>query len=164
MSLIIAVIGLLFAGRLILKNYNPQGVLFLTGIAMMAIAMVTSHPTFVSPSTGWVGFDVFEYISKTFANRAGGLGLQIMLIGGFAVLMSAIGASQVMVRITARPLMQLNSPYVMLTMAFILGQALSLFISSATVSDADLQQNGGRHHPGRSANGYPGQRIYQSDF
>ncbi|WP_419534465.1 C4-dicarboxylate transporter DcuC [Endozoicomonas sp.] len=132
MSLIIAVIGLLFAGRLILKNYNPQGVLFLTGIAMMAIAMLTSTPSFVSQSTGWLGFDVFEYISKTFANRAGGLGLQIMLIGGFAVLMSAIGASQVMVRITAKPLMQLNSPYVMLAMAFMLGQALSLFISSAT--------------------------------
>ncbi|CAM3597378.1 C4-dicarboxylate transporter DcuC [Parendozoicomonas haliclonae] len=132
MSLLIAVIGLLFAGRLILKNYNPQGVLFITGMVMMAISIPLTGTALVASSTGWVGFDIFEYISKTFSNRAGGLGLQIMFIGGFAVLMSSIGASQVMVRVAAQPLMRLNSPYLMLAFAFILGQALSLFISSAT--------------------------------
>lgn len=132
MSLLIALIGLVFAGRLILKNYNPQAVLFLTGIAMMAIAIFTNNAVFVEKSTGWVGFDIFEYIRNTFSNRAGGLGLKIMLIGGFAMFMSAIGASQVMVKVAAKPLMKLNSPYLMLAMAFILGQALSLFISSAT--------------------------------
>lgn len=132
MSLLIALIGLVFAGRLILKNYNPQAVLFLTGITMMAIAIFTNNAVFVDKSTGWIGFDIFEYISKTFSYRAGGLGLKIMLIGGFALFMSAIGASQVMVKVAAKPLMKLNSPYLMLAMAFILGQSLSLFISSAT--------------------------------
>ncbi|RWX55564.1 C4-dicarboxylate transporter DcuC [Photobacterium chitinilyticum] len=132
MSLLIALIGLVFAGRLILKNYNPQAVLFLTGIAMMTIAIFTNNAVFVDKSTGWIGFDIFEYIRNTFSNRAGGLGLKIMLIGGFAMFMSAIGASQVMVKVAAKPLMKLNSPYLMLAMAFILGQSLSLFISSAT--------------------------------
>lgn len=63
MSLLIAVLALLFAGRLILKNYNPQGVLFTTGIAMMVIAILLNHAFLVNPSTGWIGFDVFEYIS-----------------------------------------------------------------------------------------------------
>ncbi|MCW8327199.1 C4-dicarboxylate transporter DcuC [Photobacterium sp. SDRW27] len=132
MSLLIALIGLIFAGRLILKNYNPQAVLFLTGIAMMVIAIFTNNAIFVDKSTGWLGFDIFEYIRDTFSNRAGGLGLKIMLIGGFAMFMSVIGASQVMVKVAAKPLMKLNSPYLMLALALILGQVLSLFISSAT--------------------------------
>ncbi|MDD9155541.1 C4-dicarboxylate transporter DcuC [Aliivibrio sp. S4TY2] len=132
MSLFIALCGLIFAGRLILKNYNPQGVLFFVGIAMMAISIFTNNATFVDKSTGWIGFDIFEYISMVFGKQSGGLGLKIMLIGGFALLMSAIGASQVMVKLTANPLMKLNSPYLMLALAFILGQMLSLFISSAT--------------------------------
>lgn len=131
MSLLIAMIGLIFAGRMILRNYNPQGVLLVTGIAMMIISIPLTGSDLVSKSTGWVGFDMFEYIGQTFANRSGGLGLQIMFIGGFAVLMSTIGASQVMVRVAAKPLMRLHSPYLMLAFAFILGQALSLFISSA---------------------------------
>ena len=132
MSLLIALLGLIFAGRLILKNYNPQGVLFFAGIVMMAIAIFTNNATFVNKSTGWIGFDIFEYISEVFGKQSGGLGLKIMLIGGFALLMSAIGASQAMVKLTAKPLMRLNSPYLMLALAFILGQMLSLFISSAT--------------------------------
>ncbi|EOA3782254.1 C4-dicarboxylate transporter DcuC [Vibrio vulnificus] len=132
MSLIIALLGLVFAGRLILKNYNPQAVLFFTGIVLMAISIFTNNASFVAKSTGWVGFDIFEYISQVFSKQSGGLGFNIMLIGGFALFMSAIGASQVMVKVAAKPLMKLNSPYLMLALAFILGQALSLFISSAT--------------------------------
>lgn len=132
MSLLIALFGLIFAGRLILKNYNPQAVLFLTGIAMMVIAIFSNDANFVNKSTGWLGFDIFEYIRNTFSNRAGGLGLKIMLIGGFAMFMSAIGASQMMVKVAVKPLMKLNSPYLMLALALILGQTLSLFISSAT--------------------------------
>ncbi|HAS6150083.1 TPA: C4-dicarboxylate ABC transporter [Vibrio vulnificus] len=132
MSLIIALFGLVFAGHLILKNYNPQAVLFFTGIVLMAISIFTNNASFVAKSTGWVGFDIFEYISQVFSKQSGGLGLNIMLIGGFALFMSAIGASQVMVKVAAKPLMKLNSPYLMLALAFILGQALSLFISSAT--------------------------------
>ncbi|ADM41380.1 C4-dicarboxylate transporter DcuC [Edwardsiella piscicida] len=132
MSLLIALCAVLFAGRLILKNYNPQAVLLLSGLVMMAIAVFTNDATFINKSTGWVGFDLLEYINQLFQKMGGGLGLQIMLIGGFAMYMSAIGASQALVRVTARPLQRLNSPYLLLGIAFILGQTLSLFITSAT--------------------------------
>lgn len=132
MSLLIALCAVLFAGRLILKNYNPQAVLLLSGLVMMAIAVFTHDATFISKSTGWIGFDLLEYINQLFQKMGGGLGLQIMLIGGFAMYMSAIGASQALVRVTARPLQRLNSPYLLLGIAFILGQTLSLFITSAT--------------------------------
>ena len=135
MSLLIALIAVIFAGRLILKKYNPQAVLLLTGLALLFIAQIFNMSDIsglVKKTTGVSVFDAFEFIRDTLSVRLGGLGLQIMLIGGFAVYMSAIGASQVLVRLTSRPLQKLNSPYLLLGLALILGQFLSLFISSAT--------------------------------
>lgn len=135
MSLLLAFIAILFAGRLILRKYHPQSVLLLTGIVLLLIAHFSGMVTIsslVKKSTGLGTFDVFEFIRDTLSVRLGGLGLQIMLIGGFATYMSAIGASQVLVRVTSRPLQRLNSPYLLLGLALLLGQFLSLFISSAT--------------------------------
>ncbi|AFJ45532.1 C4-dicarboxylate transporter DcuC [Shimwellia blattae] len=135
MPLIIALIAILFAGRLILKRYHPQSVLLLTGIALLLIAQFTqgvSLSSLVHKTTGLGMLDAFEYIRDTLSSRTGGLGLQIMLIGGFATYMSVTGASQVLVRIASRPLQRLNSPYLLLALALVLGQFLSLFISSAT--------------------------------
>jgi DcuC family C4-dicarboxylate transporter len=135
MSLLLALIAILFAGRLILKRYHPQSVLLLTGIALLLIAHFSGLATLgslVKKSTGFGPFDVFEFIRDTLSVRLGGLGLQIMLIGGFATYMSAIGASQILVRVASRPLQRLNSPYLLLGLALLLGQFLSLFISSAT--------------------------------
>ena len=135
MSLLLALIAIIFAGRLILKKYHPQSVLLLTGIVLLLIAHfsgMTSLSGLVKKSTGFGPFDSFEFIRDALSVRLGGLGLQIMLIGGFATYMSAIGASQVLVRVTSRPLQRLNSPYLLLGLALLLGQFLSLFISSAT--------------------------------
>ncbi len=134
MSLFLALIAIIFAGRLILKKYNPQAVLILTGLLLTVTAHLLGYidvTTLVKKSTGLSAFDLFENIRDTFSSRAGGLGLQIMLIGAFAMYMSHIGASQVLVRVSSRPLQKLNSPYLLLGLAFILGQFLSLFISSA---------------------------------
>ena len=134
MPLIIALLAIIFAGRLILKRYNPQAVLLLAGLALMIIAQLVGYSDvsqLVKKTTGTSAFDLFEFIRDTLSSRAGGLGLQIMLIGGFAVYMSHIGASQILVRISAKPLQKLNTPYLLLGLAYILGQFLSLFISSA---------------------------------
>lgn len=135
MSLLLALIAILFAGRLILQKYHPQSVLLLTGILLLLIAHfsgLTPLNSLVRKSTGTGLLDAFEFIRDTLSIRLGGPGLQIMLIGGFATYMSVIGASQVLVRVTSRPLQRLNSPYILLGLALLLGQSLSLFISSAT--------------------------------
>ena len=123
MSLLLALVAILFAGRLILQKYHPQSVLLLTGIVLLLIAHfsgLASLSGLVKKSTGFGPFDVFEFIRDTLSVRLGGLGLQIMLIGGFATYMSAIGASQVLVRVTSRPLQRLNSPYLLLGLALLL--------------------------------------------
>lgn len=69
----------------------------MTGIVLLLIAHfsgMTSLSGLVKKSTGFGPFDAFEFIRDTLSVRLGGLGLQIMLIGGFATYMSAIGASR----------------------------------------------------------------------
>ncbi|MBJ3814841.1 anaerobic C4-dicarboxylate transporter DcuC [Shimwellia pseudoproteus] len=135
MPLLIALVAIVFAGSLILKRYHPQSVLLLTGIALLLIAQFTQGTnlsTLVNKTTGLGLLDAFEYIRDILSSRTGGLGMQIMLVGGFATYMSVTGASQVLVRIASRPLQRLNSPYLLLALALVLGQFLSLFISSAT--------------------------------
>ena len=83
-------------------------------------------------STGLMLFDAFEFIKKTFSSRAGGLGLNIMAVGGFARYMDHIGASKALVKLTIRPLLALRSPYIVMAGAWILGMFLGLAINSAS--------------------------------
>lgn len=48
MSLLLAFIAILFAGRLILRKYHPQSVLLLTGIALLLIAHFSGMVTISS--------------------------------------------------------------------------------------------------------------------
>ena len=45
MSLLLALIAIIFAGRLILKKYHPQSVLLLTGIVLLLIAHFSGMTT-----------------------------------------------------------------------------------------------------------------------
>ncbi len=83
-------------------------------------------------STGFELFDAFEFIKKTFSSRAGGLGLNIMAVGGFARYMDHIGASKALVKLTIRPLLALRSPYLVMSGAWVLGMFLGLAINSAS--------------------------------
>ena len=73
MSLLLALIAIIFAGRLILKKYHPQSVLLLTGIVLLLIAHfsgMTSLSGLVKKSTGFGPFDAFEFIRDTRRPRA----------------------------------------------------------------------------------------------
>lgn len=48
MSLLLALIAIIFAGRLILKKYHPQSVLLLTGIVLLLIAHFSGMTTLSS--------------------------------------------------------------------------------------------------------------------
>ncbi|MCV5745736.1 transporter, partial [Escherichia coli] len=63
--------------------------------------------------------------------QASGIGLIIMVAGGFASYMNQIGASDALVRICTAPLKVVRSPYIVLSLAYMLGQALFIVIPSA---------------------------------
>lgn len=48
MSLLLALVAIVFAGRLILKKYHPQSVLLLTGIVLLLIAHFSGMTTLSS--------------------------------------------------------------------------------------------------------------------
>ena len=134
MALLLALVMTIWVGYMIVKKYKPQPVLFFGGMVLMAGAVMLGVGTILpaKEATGFVPFDMFEFIRKTLSSRAAGLGLSIMAVGGFARYMEHIGASRVLVKIAIKPLGVLKAPYVVLAAAFIIGQFLGLFINSAS--------------------------------
>lgn len=131
---VVIVVGMIY---MLIKQYQPQFVLFGGGLLLMFIALAMgAGPEMVLPAkikaTGFFGFDPFESIRALMANRAATLGLIIMSAGGFAYYMNAIGASRAMVDVVIQPLKLIKSPYLVLGGAFLVGQILKMFIPSAS--------------------------------
>ena len=84
-------------------------------------------------STGNVVTDSLEFVKYMLQYRGGGLGMQIMLLCGFASYMTHIGANNVVVKQFSKPLAVIKSPYVLLVAAYIVACLMSLAVSSATV-------------------------------
>lgn len=117
---------------MIIKKIKPQAVLLAGGIFLMVVAILMGFPILDSKNTtGLPWFDIFKFIEKTFSTRAAGIGLVIMSVAGFAKYMDHIGASKVLVKVSAAPLSLIKSPYILLALSYIVGQLLNIVIPSA---------------------------------
>lgn len=134
MGLGISFLVIILVAFLIIKKYNPQAVLIFGGFIMMAFAIILGlgTPLPEAKSTGFVWFDMVEYIKSVLSSRGAGLGLLIMAVGGFSVYISKIGASDALVYLIVKPVSKLKSPYLLAALVVPIGQLLSIFISSAT--------------------------------
>ena len=123
-----------FVGYFIVKKFYPQGVLFVAGFLLLCTAILLKDTPILSEkaSIGSNFLDIFQYLKDTFSKTTAGLGLTIMVVGGFAKYMDHIGASKALVKITTKPMKRLNSPYLVLALTYILGQILNIFIPSAS--------------------------------
>ncbi len=130
---IIIVCGLLLYG--IIKKLLPQGILFLAGAALFIAAVSFGWGTSELPvetTTGSIFFDFFQLIEEIFSNRLASLGLTIMAVGGFAKYLTHIKASNKLVQYSIKPLSFIKEPYLLLSLFYILGVFLNMFITSAT--------------------------------
>lgn len=134
MGVVISAIVTFWVAYLIYKKYKPQPILFLGGMILMYIAAVFGYGQILDAkaTTGSLFFDAFEFIRKTFSSNVGNLGLNIMAVGAFAKYMDKIGASGALVRLTIRPLMTLKSPYLVMSLTWIVGMLIGLCINSAS--------------------------------
>lgn len=134
LSITLALIVTLGVGYLIVKKYKAQFVLLCGGIILMCFAVLFGLGEILpaEKSTGWVGFDIFEFIKTVLSSRAADLGLMIMAVGGFARYMDQIGASKALVNCAIKPLNAIKAPYVVLALSYIIGQILNVFIPSAS--------------------------------
>ena len=83
-------------------------------------------------STGSTYFDILEYVKYLLGNRGGGLGLMIMVLCGFSVYMTHLGANDVVVKLVSKPLKNIRSPYILMVFAYFLACLMSFAVSSAT--------------------------------
>ncbi|WP_070966314.1 anaerobic C4-dicarboxylate transporter DcuC [Vibrio sonorensis] len=134
LELLIGLVVTVAVGYFIVKNYRPAGVLLTAGILLLIVTGLLGHtvlPSKVDP-TGNLFTDALEYVKYMLQYRGGGLGMQIMLLCGFAAYMTHIGANNVVVKQFSKPLSVIKSPYILLVAAYIVACLMSLAVSSAT--------------------------------
>ncbi|GAM73368.1 anaerobic C4-dicarboxylate transporter dcuC [Vibrio ishigakensis] len=134
LELLIGLVATVIVGYFIIKGYRAAGVLLTAGLALLIITGILGHTVLPSKvaTTGNIFTDALEFVKYMLQYRGGGLGLQIMLLCGFASYMTHIGANNVVVKQFSKPLSVIKSPYVLLVAAYIVACLMSLAVSSAT--------------------------------
>ncbi len=135
MAAFLSIFVVITSGYLIIKKYNTHAILFIAGVLMLVLSNflvddLNFLPKGVKSSNSFL-IDCFLLIEKTFSSTLAKLGLIIMAAGGYSKYMNYIGASDAMVKVATKPLSYIKSPYVMLALAYIVGQILNIFIPSA---------------------------------
>jgi len=135
LSLLIGVAVIAVAATMIIRNYQPQAVLLMAGLILLASTsmLFPDHSILYqkAKSTGWAGFDVFAFVKDSLITQMSGIGLIIMVSAAFADYMDHVGATATMVRFCIKPLRLIKAPYLVLASGYILGQCLHVAIPSA---------------------------------
>ena len=134
MDLIIGLIAIVLVAYYIVKGYSATGVLMFGGLVLLFISALMGHSILPDgvKSTGSTYFDILEYVKYLLGNRGGGLGLMIMVLCGFSVYMTHLGANDVVVKLVSKPLKNIRSPYILMVFAYFLACLMSFAVSSAT--------------------------------
>ena len=105
LSFLICVAVIALTAVLLYKKYNPQGVLLLSGLFMVALAAVIGlQAPDVARTTGSRLFDVFHFAEEKFVSNFARAGLMIMVIGGYVAFMNKIQATNMLVYLAIKPL------------------------------------------------------------
>ncbi len=134
MDLFIGLIAIVLVAYYIVKGYSATGVLMFGGLVLLFISVLMGHSILPEgvKSTGSTYFDILEYVKYLLGNRGGGLGLMIMVLCGFSVYMTHLGANDVVVKLVSKPLKNIRSPYILMVFAYFLACLMSFAVSSAT--------------------------------
>ncbi|ASG09065.1 anaerobic C4-dicarboxylate transporter DcuC [Vibrio anguillarum] len=134
LELLIGLAVTVAVGYFIVKGYKPAGVLLTAGIVLLLLTGALGYSVLPAkvPSTGNPVTDALEFVKYMLRYSGGGLGMQIMLLCGFASYMTHIGANNVVVKQFSKPLSVITSPYILLVAAYIVACLMSLAVSSAT--------------------------------
>ncbi|MDO4413364.1 C4-dicarboxylate transporter DcuC [Cutibacterium sp.] len=137
MTAVLAVCALLVtvgAGWLLVKKYKPVLVLLGAGLVLLLIRVILrpSVPLLEGDdSSGSVWFDIIGMIESIAKDQLTGVGLIIMAAGGFSAYMNRVGATEALVRLVITPITKLKQPYLILVLAYVIGQLLFMVIPSA---------------------------------
>lgn len=116
---------------LVIKKYNSVFVFMIGGIlVLLGYAIFTGGSVLGDATTGNAIVDVFQYAADAFKSNASGVGLTLMMVTGYAIYMSHIGASTKLAYLATKPLSKIKNPYIVVGVLFIIGTLLKLVITS----------------------------------
>lgn len=128
--LTIVVIGII--AKCIMNKYNGVFVFVSAGIVILLIITFIKGSSIlpITKTTGNIYLDVFEFVRLKIISDISKFGMVLMVVTGYAVYMSYIGASSKLALKATEPLKKINAPYVVLSIIFVLGCILKLVITS----------------------------------
>ncbi|QQK07781.1 C4-dicarboxylate transporter DcuC [Miniphocaeibacter halophilus] len=130
-SIIVTLLYIVIVAYLVIKEYNSVFVFLSSGILVLLISTIITGATILGEETSGSGIiDVFVYATNAFKSNVSGVGLTLMMVTGYAMYMSHIGASTKLAYIATKPLSKIKSPYVVLSLLFVIGTMLKLVITS----------------------------------
>ena len=133
LGLIITFCSVCAAAYLIAKKYYPALSLLIVGLVTLTIVGLVSPDPLITgkKATKLFAFDVVQVFTNLVQTRTAGLGMNIMVIGGFSYYMDKIGATRALVSVCVKPLSKIHAPYVVMAAGYVLGQLLNIFVPSA---------------------------------
>lgn len=133
LGVILGIFVMIMASIAIIRKYQANMVLLLAGLALNIITLILDGR--IMPEGAASGFpllDMADLLRSISRSQIVGIGFIILVSGGFATYMQAIGASSRFVHLCLNPLKKVKNPYLVLAGAFVVGNALSFAIPSAT--------------------------------
>lgn len=133
LGLIITFCSVCAAAYLIAKKYYPALSLLVVGLVTLTIVGLVSGDPLITgkKATKLFAFDVVQVFTNLLQTRTAGLGMNIMVIGGFSYYMDKIGATRALVSVCVKPLSKIHAPYIVMAAGYVLGQLLNIFVPSA---------------------------------
>lgn len=133
LGIFLVVASVILAAYLVIKRYYAPWALLMVGLLLLICVSIISGAPLITgkKATHSAVFDIVQVFTNLLQSRTAGIGMNIICVGGFAYYMDKIGATKALVNICIKPLSYIHAPYLLLGLAYLVGQLLNVFIPFA---------------------------------
>lgn len=133
LGIFLVVASVILAAYLVINRYYAPWALLMVGLLLLICVSIISGAPLITgkKATHSAVFDIVQVFTNLLQSRTAGIGMNIICVGGFAYYMDKIGATKALVNICIKPLSYIHAPYLLLGLAYLVGQLLNVFIPSA---------------------------------
>lgn len=126
-----AIVAVAIVVFMLIKKMDIKITMLAMGVMLIAVAMFMGKDLYAETTTGLSLLDPIQQITDQFKSTLSSSGFIILILGGYAAYMSAIGANEVTVSVLTKPMGKIKSVYVLAAVVFLVGNCLSLVVPSA---------------------------------